>query len=138
MNNLTILKANGIVECRICGLNFLPELAEDNERHEHEHRKIICGSVPYEIREFLKSFGWAIAHGEANANVPRGHWTPEIGKRAVVFAYWTRAVSNGIPENDFEPYMAAQFAFVDAIVSGDEIAIKNADYLLERWPKYGG
>ena len=138
MNNLTILKGNGIVECRICGLNFLPELAQDKERHEHEHRKIICGSVPYEIREFLKSFGWAVARGETDANVPPGKWTPEIGKRAVVFAWWTRAVSNGIPENDFEPYMAAQFAFVDATVSGDEIAIKKADHLLERWQKYGG
>ena len=138
MNHLTISKGNGIVECRICGLNFLPELAEDNERHQHEHRKIICGSVPYEIREFLKSFGWAVAHGEADANVPSGKWTPEIGKRAVVFAWWTRAVSNGIPENDFEPYMAAQFAFVDATVSGDEIAIAKADHLLERWQKYGG
>ena len=98
----------------------------------------VYGGVPYEIREFLKSFGWAVARGETDANVPPGKWTPEIGKRAVVFAWWTRAVSNGIPENDFEPYMAAQFAFVDATVSGDEIAIKSADHLLERWQKYGG
>jgi len=27
---------------------------------------------------------------------------------------------------------------MDATVSGDEIAIKNADHLLERWQKYGG
>ena len=81
---------------------------------------------------------WAVARGETDANVPPGKWTPEIGKRAVVFAWWTRAVSNDTPENDFEPYMAAQFAFVDATVSGDEIAIKNADHLLERWQKYGG
>jgi len=138
MDNVIILKGNGIVECRICGLNFLPELAEDKERHEHEHRKIISGSLPYEIREFLKSFGWAVAHGEARANVPKGKWTPEIGKRAVVFAWWTRAVSIGIPENDFEPYLAAQFALVDAMVSGDKIGIEQAHQALERWQKYGG
>ena len=67
-----------------------------------------------------------------------GAGRPEIGKRAIVFAWWARAVSNGIPENDFEPYMAAQFAFVDATVSGDEIAIENANQLLNRWQKYGG
>jgi hypothetical protein len=138
MANLWIKKGNDIVECRICGLNFIPELAEDHERHQHEHRKIICGSIPFEIREFLKSFGWAVAHGEAEANVLSGKWTPEIGKRAVVFAWWTRAVSNGIPENDFESFMAAQFAFIDAKVSGDETAIEKGNHLLERWQKYGG
>jgi len=34
--------------------------------------------------------------------------------------------------------MAAQFAYVDATVSGDQTAIKSASRLLERWQKYGG
>src|SRR6185436_2394781 len=114
MNDVTIIrKGNGIVECRICGLNFLPELKEDQERHEDEHRRIVCGAIPYEVREFLKHFGWAVAQGdEPGFAGQKGIWSPEIGKRAVVFAWWTRALSNGIPENDCDRFMAAQFAFV--------------------------
>ena len=61
----------------------------------------------------------------------------EIAKRAVVFAWWARAVAKGIPEKAFEDYMAAQFAVVDASVSGDEKQNKEASQVSERWNKYG-
>jgi len=138
MNDITILqKPAGIVECRICGLNFLPELEEDRERHQFEHFRIICGGLPYEVREFLKSAGWAAAECEDGVQGDKARRDQEIAKRAVVFAWWARAISNGIPENDFEPFMAAHLAFVDATVSGDEEQIEAADAAMARWQKYG-
>ena len=137
MNGVTLIdKGSGIVECRICGLNFIPNLAEDRERHEHEHRVIMCGGMPYELRELLKSIGWCIAEGKVG--LMKGFETPEIGKRAVVYAYWLRALMNGIPENELERFMAAQFKFVDAMVSGDEEQIKMSDAAIQPWRKYGG
>jgi hypothetical protein len=138
MDEITLIrKPAGIVECRICGLNFLPELEIDRERHDLEHRRIICGAVPYEVREFLKGFGWVVACNEGIEGL-QGRWSAEIGKRAVVFAWWTRALANGIPENDFDKFMAAQFAFVDAEVNKDEEALEKASIAIRRWQKYGG
>src|SRR6266853_1075374 len=92
INDVTILqKDGGIVECRICGLNFLPELEEDRERHEHEHRRIVCGGLPYEIREFLKAAGWAAAQCEDGVEDDNTRRQQEVAKRAVVFAWWARA-----------------------------------------------
>ena len=64
MDEVTILNKHGSAECRICGLNFVPDSEEDRERHEHEHRRLIWGGLPEEVREFLKAFGWAVAHND--------------------------------------------------------------------------
>ena len=37
----------------------------------------------------------------------------ETAKRAVAFTCWARAISNSIPENELQPYMAAHFAWLD-------------------------
>ena len=125
----------GVAECRICGLQFVPQLPEDRELHEQEHRKIIWGGLPYGIREFLKDFGWAVAQRDGlEAN---GKWNTEAGKRAVVFGYWARAISNGIPENEFESFMSAHFEWVDARVANDPDRIDKATKKLKRWQKYG-
>lgn len=83
------------MECRICGLNFLPNLAEDRERHEQEHRRILWGALPCNLREFLKRHGWegnqvlaeirrvmapatdgsAISPGECLGKSARGSWS---------------------------------------------------------------
>jgi hypothetical protein len=60
-----------------------------------------------------------------------------IAKRAVVFSYWARAISNGIPENDLKAYMAAHFAFFDATVAGDEEQLAEANKAMSPWYKYG-
>ncbi len=139
MDDVTLIdKGGGIVECRVCGLNFVPDSEEDREHHEHEHRLIVCGGVPLGVREFLKAFGWAVAHNDGGIERLKDRWEPEIGKRAVVFAYWMRALSNGIPENDCDRFMAAQFAFVDARVSGNEQQFLKASKAIEPWEKYGG
>jgi hypothetical protein len=110
MNNVTIIKkGSGTVECRICGLNFVSASDADREQHEDEHRRLICGGLPLKVREFLKSFGWAVAHNDGGIERQKDEWEQEIGKRAVEFGFWTRALSNGIPENDYDRFMAAHF-----------------------------
>src|SRR2546425_3368863 len=133
LNDLTIRQyAAGIVECRICGLKFLPDLQEDRELHEQKHWQIICGGLPYEIREFIKRAAWDTLR---NKRGPENQ--QEIAKRAIVFAWWARAMSNGIPENHFEPFMAAHLAYIDASVSGDEDQIDEAEQIIARWYQYG-
>ena len=129
-----INKGSGILECRICGLNFLPELEEDRERHEREHFKILSGALPYEIREFIKRTGWRILENEDLRETPKGL---ETAKRAVAFAYWARAISNSIPENELQPYMAAHFAWLDAVAAEDEDEIERTSEEIKRWNKYG-
>jgi hypothetical protein len=139
MNEVTLIEGpGGTVECRVCGLRFVPDSEEDQDRHEHEHRRIICGGVPLDVREFLKGFGWAVAHNDGGIDRLKDRFEPEAGKRAVVFAWWMRALSNGIPENDCDRFMAAQFAFVDAMVSGDDEQLKAASESIKPWEKYGG
>ena len=139
MDDVTLIRNNrGRVECRICGLNFVPDSEEDRDIHEREHRKIICGGMPLKVREFLKAFGWAVAHNDGGIERQKDKWSQEAGKRAVVFAWWTRALSHGIPENDCERFMAAHFAFVDAMVSYDEEEINKAQKAIKPWEKYAG
>ncbi len=135
--NTLIPYAAGIVECRICGLKFLPELEEDRERHELEHLRILSGGLPYDIREFIKKTAWQAAKCEDGVQGDEGRRQQEIAKRTVAFAYWARATSNGIPENDFEPYMAAILAFVDASIAGDEEQRDEANEALVRCQRYG-
>jgi hypothetical protein len=111
----------------------MTESENDREEHEAMHRTIICGGMPLEVREFLKGFGWAVAHSDKNFHLQREKWAPEIGKRAVVFAWWTRALANGVPENDCDAFMEAHFAFVDARVDGNETALAKATEGIKRW-----
>ena len=139
MDDVTLIKkAGGIVECRVCGLNFVPGSEDDREQHEDAHRRIICGGVPLRVREFLKTFGWAVAHNDGGLERQKDKWDSEVGKRAVVFAWWTRALSHGIPENDCNRFMAAHFAFVDAMVSGDQQQVDGASQAIKPWEKYAG
>jgi len=139
MNDHTLIQnQSGSVECRICGLTFVPESKEDQETHEHEHRVLICGGLPLKVREFLRSFGWAVAHNDGGIERQIGQSEQEIGKRAVVFGYWGRALANGIPENDFNKFMAAHFAFVDAHILRDERLVEIASKAIKPWEKYAG
>ena len=125
------------MQCRICGLIFDPEVGEDQESQQQEHWRIICGGLPYDIREFLKQAGHAAVNDKPRFGDERAKQRAELGKRAVAFAWWARAVANGIPENFFEPYMAAHLAYLDATVSGDHDEIENTAAPLKRWDKYG-
>ena len=130
---------SGIVECRICGFKFVPGQEEegDAELHQNEHWKIICGGLPYDIREFLKKAAWQAAECEDGVQGDYARRQQEIAKRAVAFSYWARAISNGIPENEFEAYMAAHLAFADASASDDKKQREEASAVMNRWRKYG-
>jgi hypothetical protein len=62
----------------------------------------------------------------------------EQGKQAVVFAWWCRARANGLADTDFEPFMQAYFALVDATAERDPGKIRAARNGVQRWEKYGG
>lgn len=141
MSKTLILKNYGGAECRVCGLNFVPDSPEDQERHAHEHRVLMCGGLPIGVREFMKKFGWAVAFNDGGIERLKENLSEkdrEMAKRTVVFAYWTRALSHGVPENDFEQYMEVHFGFVDAKVVRDEIEIEKALAAIKRWEKYAG
>src|SRR5881296_3696794 len=57
-----IIHPHGGAECRICGLRFVPGSQEDEQAHKAEHQSIIRGGLPIDVREFMKTFGWAMAH----------------------------------------------------------------------------
>ena len=61
----------------------------------------------------------------------------ETAKRAVAFAYWARAISNSIPENELQPYMATHLGWLDAIASKNQREIAKADEGMKRWIKWG-
>ena len=118
--------------------NFIPDSEQDVDLHEHEHRVLVCGGLPLEVTDFLRAFGWAVAHNDGGIQRQNGKWEPEKGKRAVVFGYWARALTKGIPENDFNRFMAAHFAFVDARVAGDQRQFEEAGKAIKEWEKYAG
>src|SRR5256885_13187947 len=133
--DITIIsKGMGIVECRICGLNFLPELEEDRERHEREHLNVLAGGLPYDVREFIKQAAWEVLDNE---DLRETSERLERAKRALAFAYWSRAISNSIPENELKQYMADTFAWLDAIAAHDEEAIERTAEALKKWNRYG-
>ena len=130
------IEVPGVARCRICGFMYVPELAEDRESHEAVHRRILWGGWPYDIRELIKQAGHEALEtkgDDAGAKARR-----ELGKRAVVYGWWARAIAKGIPENEFEPYFLAHLAYMDAVESGCEQEIEAASRATRRWVKYGG
>ncbi|CAI8904560.1 hypothetical protein EMIT0357P_30528 [Pseudomonas marginalis] len=61
---------------------------------------------------------------------------PELGKLVVAFSWWSRALSNGVPEKDFDRYMEAHLAFADSLVSG--VGEKAARVAIKKWEQYAG
>jgi hypothetical protein len=129
-----IKKGGGIVECRICGLIFMPALQEDQERHEREHLNVLAGGIPYDVREFMKEAAWEVLDNE---DLRETSERLERAKRTLAFAYWSRAISSSIPENELKPYMADTFAWLDAIAAGDQEEIDRKAEALKKWNKYG-
>ena len=136
-DNTLLQKGDGIVECRICGLTFFPHLQEDRERHEHQHRRILSGGWPYQIREFIKRAAHDVLRHKVEAEGGSASRQQEIAKRALALAWWARAISNGIPENDLEAFMAAHLASLDARQSGDKYQLEQANEAMTKWQKYG-
>ena len=123
--------AAGIVECRICGLKFLPDLEEDaNCINRNTGRSFAAGSPT----TFASSSN--ALPGTLSA-INRYLRTSGKSPSAPSFAWWARAMSNGIPENHFERFVAAQLTYIDASVSGDEEQMDEAGQAIKRWYQYG-
>ncbi|HEX2094985.1 MAG TPA: hypothetical protein VHG28_21475 [Longimicrobiaceae bacterium] len=94
--------------------------------------------MPLNVRDFMKAFGWAVAHNDGGLDRLKGVHDPELGKLVVAYAWWSRARSNGAPEKDFDAYMEAHLEFADALVSEDRALIAAAEKEIKRWERYAG
>ncbi len=52
------------------------------------------------------------------------------------FSWWSRALANGVPEKDFDPYMNAHLTLADSLVGGVREA--EARTGIKRWEQYAG
>jgi hypothetical protein len=121
--------------CRICGLNFVTGIPDDSEQHREAHAEILRGGLPLKMRELLKPAGYATLGGQALGMIK---FEPEEGKRAVVFGWWTRARSNGIPDSELNDFFAAHMTLLDGMQTQDEEEIEEAHKRMKRWEKYAG
>ncbi len=122
--------------CRICGLLYVPTLKEDRKIHAAMHKRYARGSQPRKVREFSKSFGWAVAFNDGGLDRIKGDYDPELGKLVVAFSWWSRALENGVPESDFDHYMDAHLAFADSLVSG--VGRAEAGAAIKKWERFAG
>ncbi len=122
--------------CRICGLLYVPSLEEDRKTHAARHKQLARGAQPQMVRDFSKSFGWAVAFNDGGLERLKADYDPELGKLVVVFSWWSRALANGVPEKDFDAYMNAHLTFADSLVIGLGEAEARAG--IKRWGQYAG
>ena len=71
------------------------------------------------MREFLKAFGWAVAHKDGGLDRLKGEHESELEKVAVALAWWARARQNRVDESEFDEYTSAHLDFIDARVAKD-------------------
>lgn len=122
--------------CRICGFHYLPSLEEDRKTHAAIHKKYARGSQPKKVRDFSKAFGWAVAFNDGGLDRMKDQHDPELGKLVVAFSWWSRALSNGVPEKDFDRYMDAHLVFADSLVSG--VGEEAARVAIQKWEQFAG
>ncbi|MBB4861691.1 hypothetical protein HNP46_000502 [Pseudomonas nitritireducens] len=117
-------------------MTYAEDVADDVRLHKAEHRKLAAGKLPLKIREFLKSFGWAIAHNDGGLERLKDNFDPEIGRLAVAFSWWNRASAQGAPKKDFDRFMASHLAFAESLVTG--VGEKEASRAIKEWEKFAG
>jgi hypothetical protein len=121
--------------CRICGLSFVTGIPDDSEQHREMHAEILRGGLPLQIREMLKSAGYATIAGQS---LGFNKFEIEEGKQAVVFGWWTRARANGIPDSELNDFFAAHLSLLDGKQNQDEVEIEEASKKMKRWEKFAG
>jgi hypothetical protein len=94
--------------------------------------------MPLAGREFLKTFGWAVAHNDGGLDRAKAQFDAEDGTLAVVYSWWMRARLAGCPASDFERFMSAHFAFADAMVSNDPDESRQAGEGIRPWERFAG
>ncbi|KHT39429.1 hypothetical protein [Pectobacterium brasiliense] len=122
--------------CNICGITYAEDHDEDIKIHAAEHKKLAKGVLPHKVREFMKAFGFAVAHNDGSLERLQNHYDPELGKLVVAFSWWTRALSLGVPTKDFDSYMKAHLQFAEALVTG--VGESEARKKIKKWERYAG
>ncbi|WKA64173.1 hypothetical protein [Pectobacterium aroidearum] len=77
------------------------------------------------VREFSKSFGWAIAYNNGGIERIENDFDPDLGKLVGVCSWWSRVLENGVSQQNFDAYMSAHLTFADSLVSGNGVAEKT-------------
>lgn len=117
-------------------MDYVKESTEDVKHHAARHRQVAKGAWPKNIRDFIKDFGFAVAHNDGGLARLQGKYDAETGKLAVAFSWWGRALSNGAPLKDFDAYMNAHLKLAEASVSGSgEVEARK---LIAKWSRYDG
>jgi len=122
--------------CNICGLTYDENESGDRKIHADRHVELANGVLPHKVREFMKAFGFAVAHNDGGLERLQDRYDPELGKLVVAFSWWTRALSHGVSKKDFDAYMKAHLQFADSLVSG--IGEKEARLAIQKWSQYAG
>lgn len=128
-------------ECRICGAMYDLSYEDDIKAHKALHKKLASGVQPRKIREFSKAFGWAVACNDGGLERLKSDYQnsdPEIGKLAVAFSWWNRALDYGVPVKDFDSYMEAHLKFIDVLSSENNDEEPNARRAIKKWEKFAG
>lgn len=102
-------EALAIVECPVCEMQYLPNIAEDVQAHSEKHAFTLKGALPYSIRELMKEGGWAEAREKGTHR----------GKLAIAFAWWARDRERGLPDEDLDDYMLLHLEYINATLSND-------------------
>lgn len=115
-----------IIECRVCEMQYLPNIAEDVQSHTERHALILKGALPSSVCELMKEHGWTQARDGDHR-----------GELAIAYAWWAKAREAGLPDADFDDYMMRQLEYIDATLSGDhEKANEVYTAIKGRWGKY--
>jgi hypothetical protein len=122
------------MKCRICELHYCPDVEEDIAKHKAIHEKLARGAQPLIIRDIAKQLGWDIAH--RNPTLSIDDYRPEVGKLLVIYSYWSRAIQYGIDKKEFDAFMNAHLALVDARVSYK--GLEEASKGVKRWECFTG
>lgn len=122
--------------CNICGLTYAEDDADDRKVHAERHKELAKGVLPYKVREFMKAFGFAVAHNDGGLQRLQDNYDPELGKLVVVFSWWSRALSQGVPKKDFDAYMKAHLQFAESLVS--KVGEQEARVAIKKWERFAG
>jgi hypothetical protein len=137
-NDMLAMTDGGAARCRVCGLNFVPSVPDDEALHKQTHSDLSRGGMPQPVRDFLKAFGWAVAYNDGGIDRLKDQYDPELGKLSVAYVYWNRARSNGALERDFDAFMSAHLKFADASISKDAHQWRVASEAIKPWEKFAG
>jgi hypothetical protein len=117
-------------------LTYAQDDAGDRRIHRKRHEEMAKGSMPQQVRDFSKAFGWAVAHNDGGLESLKNIYKPELGKLVVAYSWWSRARTNGAEERDFDAFMNAHLAFSDALVTGE--GIEEASSAIKKWERFAG